>query len=193
MNARQHLVAERRELLALCRSLGPAEWEAPSLCEGWRVRDVVAHVIGLERDLGNFRAARGDVDAANALSVERRRDVPVQQLVAELAEIVPARGIARLFAGPFLVDNWIHQEDIRRPLGRLRPQDPARLRWVLRWARLLPYTRAKHLRLVATDLDLALGRGPEVRGPAADLIMAAVGRRSAARDLEGPGLARLAA
>ena len=193
MNARQQLVAERRELLALCRGLGPAEWETPSLCEGWRVRDVVAHVVGGDRDLGNIWATRGDIDAANQRSVERRREVPVQQLLAELAEIVPTRGLARLFAGLFLVDNWIHQEDVRRPLGRLRRQNPERLRWVLRWARVTPYSRARDLRLVATDLDLAVGQGPEVRGPADDLIMAAVGRTSAARDLDGPGLARLVA
>ena len=191
MNFRQQLVAERRELLALCHGLGPAEWEAPSLCEGWRVRDVVAHIIGNDRDLGHLWQTRGDIDAANALSVAKRHDVPVQQLLAELAEIAPVHGVSRLFAGALLMDNWVHQEDIRRPLGRARPQNPARLRWILRCARLTPYSRAKELRVVATDLDLAFGRGPEVRGPAASLIMAVVGRHGAERELEGPGLAFL--
>ena len=191
MNARQHLIAERRELLALGRSLGPGEWEAPSLCEGWRVRDVLAHVVGGERDLDRIWRSRGDIDAANAMSVERRREVPIQQLLAELEEIVPVRGLARVFAGLLLVDNWIHQEDMRRPLGRLRAHDAERLRWVLRWARVTPYSRAKNLRLVATDLDLAVGHGPEVRGPAANLVMAAVGRSRETRDLEGLGLGQL--
>jgi uncharacterized protein (TIGR03083 family) len=190
-NARRHLIAERRELLALCHGLGPAEWEAPSLCAGWRVRDVVAHVIGGERDLGSFVQARGEVEEANALSVERRAEVPVQQLLVELEEIAAVQGLARVFAGLFLVDNWIHQEDVRRPIGRPREQDPDRLQWILRWTRVTPYSRGKTLRLVATDLDYAVGHGPEVRGPAADLIMAVSGRTSAARHLEGPGAREL--
>jgi hypothetical protein len=101
------------------------------------------------------------------------------------------RGAARLFAGLLLVDNWTHQEDVRRPIGRPRQQDPDRLQWVLRWARLTPFSRGRSLRLVATDLDYAVGRGPAVRGPAADLIMAISGRTSAARHLEGPGAASL--
>lgn len=190
-NARRHLVAERRELLALCHVLGPAEWEAASLCAGWRVRDVVAHVIGGERDWSTLLQTHGDGAAANALSVERRAAVPVQQLLAELDEIAAVRGAARLFAGWLLVDNWIHQEDVRRPIGRPREQDPDRLRWVLRWARVTPFSHGRSLRLVATDLGYAVGRGLEVRGPAADLIMAVSGRTSAARHLEGPGAARL--
>ncbi|HEY7067503.1 MAG TPA: maleylpyruvate isomerase family mycothiol-dependent enzyme [Chloroflexota bacterium] len=192
-NARRHLIAERRELLTLCHALGPAEWETPSLCEGWRVRDVVAHIIGEERDWGALFQARGRVDAANALSVERRASVPVQQLLAELEEIAPVRGLARVFAGVVLVETWIHQEDVRRPLGRPRDQDPDRLRWILRWMRVTPFSHGRALRLVATDLDYAVGRGPEVRGAAVDLILAAGGRALAARHLEGPGLAALLA
>src|SRR5262249_39247431 len=174
MNARQHLIAERRALRKLCHGLGPAEWETPSLCEGWRVRDVVAHVVGVERDLGNFWRTRGDVEAANELSVEQRREIPVLQLLAELDEIVPARGLARLFASMFLVDNWIHQEDIRRPLGRLRHHHPERLRWILRVvAHGAVSPRARGLRFVATDRDLTVGGGPEGRGPPADPLMAA--------------------
>src|SRR5262249_6082274 len=105
MNAPQHLIAERRALRELCQGLGPAEWETRSLCEGWRVRDVVAHVVGIERDLGNLWRARGDFDAANQLSVEQRREEPVLQLLAELDEIARVHGLARLFASLFLVDN----------------------------------------------------------------------------------------
>jgi uncharacterized protein (TIGR03083 family) len=187
-------MAERQELLSLCRGLGPGEWEAPSLCEGWRVRDVVAHIIGGDRELlWDYVRCGGNLDAATARSVDRRREVPVQQLLIDLADIAAVRGLARLFAGIGLVDNWIHQEDIRHPLGRLRPHDPERLRWVLRVARLSFAARVRGLRLVATDLDLTIGEGAEVRGPAADLIMGAAGRPRAARALEGPGAARLLA
>jgi uncharacterized protein (TIGR03083 family) len=192
MSARQHLIAERHEFLDLCHSLGPAEWEAPSWCEGWRVRDVVAHVVGTDRDRGNLLAASGDVNAANAMAVGARHDVPVQQLVTELTEIAGVDGLARWFAPALLVDNWIHQEDVRRPLGRPRErQHPWRLWWVLRATRLAPYSRGRGLRLCATDLGREVGQGPAVYGPVADLIMVVAGRAHAAHTLDGPGLPQL--
>jgi hypothetical protein len=43
------------------------------------------------------------------------------------------------------------------------------------------------VRLVATDAEVALGHGPEVRGPVLDLLLVACGR-PAGQDLDGPGL-----
>ena len=40
--------AEREEFAALLESLTPRQWDSPTLCERWRVRDVVAHVIGYD-------------------------------------------------------------------------------------------------------------------------------------------------
>lgn len=40
-----HVAAERRALADLLDTLAPAEWEVPTLCRAWRVRDVVAHVV----------------------------------------------------------------------------------------------------------------------------------------------------
>src|SRR5438445_7126973 len=44
MGVRQLVNDERADLVAFLRTLTRDEWEAPSLCAGWRVRDVVAHV-----------------------------------------------------------------------------------------------------------------------------------------------------
>lgn len=41
------IAAERRELADLFDALTPAQWKAPSLCAGWRVREVVAHMFSL--------------------------------------------------------------------------------------------------------------------------------------------------
>ena len=35
--------AERTQLATLLHSLTPQQWQTPSLCAGWSVRDVVAH------------------------------------------------------------------------------------------------------------------------------------------------------
>src|SRR5688572_8740360 len=40
-----HTVAQRQALAGILRTLTPEQWEHPSLCDGWRVEDVAAHVI----------------------------------------------------------------------------------------------------------------------------------------------------
>jgi len=42
---------ERADLAAFLATLTPQQWQAPTLCARWRVRDVVAHVISYD-DLG---------------------------------------------------------------------------------------------------------------------------------------------
>ena len=38
-------VGARRSLLATFESLSSDQWDVPSLCEGWTVRDVLAHLV----------------------------------------------------------------------------------------------------------------------------------------------------
>ena len=82
-----------------------------------------------------------------------------------------------------LTDGMIHQQDIRRSIGLPRTIDPERLRTALDFARFAPTIRgawrARGVRLVATDLDWAHGKGPEVRGTGEALLMAMAGRRAA--------------
>jgi uncharacterized protein (TIGR03083 family) len=189
---RQLLIAERRELLALCRTFGAPEWNAPTLCTAWRVRDVVAHVISGDRELlGDLVAAHGDLDVATERGVARRRDLSTAELLAELAGSEQVASWSRVLPGLALLDNWVHHEDIRRPMGRGRAQDPERLKWVLRYARFAPSSRGRGLCLVPTDLDVVLGRGPEVVGAAADLVMGVMGRPVPWEALMGRGAPRL--
>ncbi len=56
--------AERRRLAGLLAGLTPAQWAHPSLCSGWRVREVVAHITlpyrhSGPRVIGGIIAARG--------------------------------------------------------------------------------------------------------------------------------------
>ena len=44
MNISTAIAAERTELAAMLDDLSPAQWDAPSLCAGWRVREVAAHM-----------------------------------------------------------------------------------------------------------------------------------------------------
>lgn len=51
------LEATRRERLDLCDhldTLGPEQWQVPSLCDGWTVKDVVAHLTTSTRTTFNI-------------------------------------------------------------------------------------------------------------------------------------------
>ena len=67
--------AERTDLADFLATLTPGEWVAPSLCEGWRVRDVVAHVMSFDVDLPFMlrRAVRARFRDVNQVGVDELR------------------------------------------------------------------------------------------------------------------------
>ncbi|SKM39416.1 DinB family protein [Mycobacteroides abscessus subsp. abscessus] len=187
--------AERTELADLLATLTPEQWEAQSLCERWRVRDVVAHVMSFD-DVGLFgifrRAIRGRILHANQVWVDELAPLTTEQLLDRLRAHLRPEGLATMFGGRLaLLDVTIHHQDIRRPLGLPRRIPPERLRCVLGDSLHTPELPAWHLarglRLTPTDLDWSHGRGPELTGPAEAVLMAITGRRSAVGDLAGPG------
>src|SRR3954468_15692630 len=54
------LSGEREALLTLLRELSPAEWEAPTICPGWIVKDIAGHLLG--DDLGMLSRGRDEYD-----------------------------------------------------------------------------------------------------------------------------------
>lgn len=195
---RELAVAERRDLADHLESLAEDEWRRPSLCEGWSVRDVAAHVsaydaLGWPGTLARFAGSRFSLDRCNQALVERDRGVPTEQLVARLREHADPRGITALFGCAIaLTDGLLHHQDIRRALGHPRTVPGERLVAALSFlprARVLPApANLRGLRAVATDLDWWHGSGPEVRGPGEALLVAFAGRADALADLDGPGL-----
>jgi uncharacterized protein (TIGR03083 family) len=194
--------AERADLLALLSDLEPHQWDRPTLCAGWRVRDVVAHMISYEGLHGRQlfrRLTRGRFQLArvNDVGVAELRDAGPGELLALLEQRLEPNGLTAGFGGRVaLLDGMIHQQDIRRPLGAPRTIPPERLLPALSFARFAPpvgaFWRARGLRLVATDLGWSAGRGPEVHGPGESLLMAISGRRGIVDELTGPGQATLA-
>jgi uncharacterized protein (TIGR03083 family) len=193
---------ERQDFADLLAGLSPDQWEQPSLCERWRVRDVVAHVLSYE-ELSRWglvmRFAKGGFlpNRVNAVGVAEYATRSPEQLT-ELARVsIRPRGLTAGFGGMIaLVDGMIHQQDIRRPLGIPRTIPSARLRAVLNYSLTVPAVRgakrSRRVRLVATDLDWSHGDGPDVRGSGEALLMAMAARPDALGDLEGPGKATLA-
>lgn len=194
--------AERADLADLLATLTPAQWEAPTLCSRWRVRDVVAHVFSYEELstpglIGRF--VRGGIvtDRVNQIGVDALADRSPDELLALVRSHLRPRGLTAGFGGRIaLTDGTIHHQDIRRPLGLPREIPADRLRCTLDFARAAPTIGAKKrirgLTLRATDLDWSTGTGPVVEGPAESLLMALAGRRGIVEELSGPGLPTLA-
>lgn len=193
--------AERADLADFLDGLTPQQWAAPSLCEGWSVHDVVAHVVSFEelgfaglvarRIKGLGRGGPNEVGRA-----EFARRSPADLITFLRAHLRP-RGATALFGGAVgLTDSLIHHQDIRRALElpRTVPRErllPA-LRFALRSPKLPSRKHARGLRLFATDLDWRHGTGPETTGPGEALLMAIAGRPDALADLTGPGKPLLA-
>ncbi|WP_232535364.1 maleylpyruvate isomerase family mycothiol-dependent enzyme [Nocardia terpenica] len=192
MNTRQLLRAERAELIALLRTLTEDEWMTPSLCAGWRVRDVVGHLLYDTIPAPTYAAIllrNGlSADRVNDLLADKSKSLSTAQLLERLN--APGEHISRLLPRVALSDMVVHHQDIRRPLGRDRKIAPERLRAVLDHPD--PFARPGRyiggLRLTATDLNWSRGTGPEVRGPGEALILAMVGRPAALTELDGPGV-----
>ena len=192
---------ERADLAAFLATLTTQEWNTASLCSGWTVKDVVAHVISYE-ELGAMglvkRFAKGRIVRANQVGVDEFAALTPQQLLDFLGNHLTPQGLTAGFGGMIaLVDGTIHHQDIRRTLAKPRIIPADRLDRVLGLVpgnpRLGAGRRIRGLGLRATDIDWAHGHGPEVTGPGEALLMAMAGRPAALADLDGPGRATLAA
>lgn len=193
---------ERVEFASFLEGLTPEQWDNPTLCNKWRVREVAIHTVSYDELstaglLGRFLKGRLSTDRTNAVGVAGYVGRTPEQIVAMIRANIEPHGLTGGFGGKIaLTDGMIHQQDIRRPLGLPRTIDPERLRTALDFARFAPTIRgawrARGVRLVGTDLDWAHGKGPEVRGSGEALLMAMAGRQAALNDLEGPGKAKLA-
>lgn len=194
---------ERSDLADFLATLNAQQWDSPSLCNGWRVRDVVAHVfsyedLGMPGLVGRLVSGRLNPDRINAVGIERDSARTTGDLVQRARAHLEPRGLTAMFGGRIaLTDTLIHHQDIRRPLGATREIPAERLRCALDFAPTAPPLRARKrvrgLQLIATDIEWSSGRGPVVEGPAEALLMAIAGRRVAVDELKGSGQPMLAA
>jgi uncharacterized protein (TIGR03083 family) len=198
------VAAQRGGLAGELDRLGPDQWNQPSLCEGWQVRHVVAHMIG-EATTTRSRAVAGVVrhgfrlDAFIRADALRHGDQPPARLAAAYRSTINLRtGPPGNTPANALVDVVCHTSDIFRPLGRNTPLDHQPLGLAARRLASVGYPigakrRIRGLRLVATDIDFDLGAGLLVEGPIEALLLAMAGRPAALGELHGPGHSSLAA
>ncbi|MFI8565376.1 maleylpyruvate isomerase family mycothiol-dependent enzyme [Rhodococcus sp. NPDC078407] len=194
---------ERRSLARTLDSLTPEQWDAPSLCDAWTVRDVAAHlVVPLIVPIWKFGLVmvrtRGDFDRANQLMTTRVRLEHGSELPALLAANADKK-FTPPGHGPLapLSDVIVHGLDTCAPLGIEHHVPDHRMTTMLDF--LVPETGAApfkgpELRLHwrATDVDWNRGEGPVIEGTAGTLALVLTGRSSALADVTGPGAERLA-
>ena len=196
------LIHQQREKVGdVLGTLTDAEWESPSLCEGWRVRDVVAHMVETHlmtppRFVGMFASSGFRFNTFAANGIARHTSQSPAALLAQYRETAPRTTAPPGPKPTWLAEAVIHGEDLARPTGKSVSVAPAALVTVADFARnatplLHGKQRSAGLRLRATDVDWSTGDGPEVSGPAASLILAITGRKSALADLSGEGLETL--
>ena len=178
---------EYRALADLLEVSDPAVWDAPSLCEGWRTREVVAHVTMPARYAGpafmaELEAAGGDFTRLSNTVAGRDGSLPPGALLADLrSEVLHAWQPPGGGLDGALTHCVIHELDIveavplerRVPAGRITrvlgivagPGTPNLLGVDL-----------SDVALRADDLDWSCGSGAAVTGPAQALALVACGR-----------------
>ncbi|MBB3036553.1 maleylpyruvate isomerase family mycothiol-dependent enzyme [Hoyosella altamirensis] len=190
---------ERLHLADMLESLTPNEWDAPSLCEGWLVRDVAAHVaLGANPPLR--AAAReairnyGRFNKMNQALGIAYGSHPEDQIVAALRKHAASRKLPPLTnQRNILADTLIHAQDIALPLSRDHhmpvelARDSADRLWEMIWP-MWAKRRYRGVRFTATDTDWTAGRGSDVHGPISALLMVLGGRRATLSHLSGDGL-----
>lgn len=189
---------ERSDLISLLADLEPDEWDAPSLCTQWRVRDVAAHVISYDilSPIGTAaRFLRGGLSVAriNQIGVDKAKLLTTEEVLDQLRSHPRPSGLTAGFKGGIgLTDGLIHAQDIRRALDRPRQIPPERLAAALPFALKAPTLSGRKLTrglsLESTDQAWRSGEGPELRGSAEALLMAIAGRPTALDELTGDGV-----
>jgi uncharacterized protein (TIGR03083 family) len=195
------VAAEFRRLADLLDAASDAQWDTPSLCAGWRVREVIAHLTmaarySEEEFMGELQRCGFDFTRLSNEIAARDASRPTDELVKHLRSEVmqhwapPGGG----YHGA-LNHVVIHGLDVTVPLGVPRlasdqtigvilddlTQDDGTVRFGVDFAGRL---------LQATDLDWSFGTGPVLRGAAADLALAICGRSVPPGRLDGAPLVR---
>lgn len=195
---------QRDRTVDLLEQLSEKEWRHASLCSGWTVRDVAAHLTLQELRIGDVLAtvikhpgSLGGMNRMIRLSARHKAEEPVEQLIGELRATVGSRrsnvGVTNLET---LIDIIVHGQDIAIPLARdlemptsASATAASRVRSLLGTGagRVFNDIGVQRFRLIATDATWCEGAGPEVRGPIGAILLLLTGRLAALPRLTGAG------
>jgi uncharacterized protein (TIGR03083 family) len=182
----RHIDAERTWMADLLESLSHEDWQHPSLCDGWTVRDVGAHLCFAQTPLrkllwpalrAGFRYDKLVGDTA------RRSPLTHEEIVATLRTFVGSRRkVAFITELEPLIDILVHNQDVARPLGVDHPMPPeaaaaAADRVLSTPPPIRRWRPPRGVRVVATDTDWSYGEGEDVHAPMGEILMALTHRQ----------------
>ena len=190
--------AERAALAADLADLTDGQWATPSLCAGFTVREVLAHLtagasLNPVRWLAGVIRCRFDFDKQVAMRLAEQLGATPAETLARFRHVVASTTKPPVPAVAMLGEAIVHAQDIRRPLGIRRDYPVIALTQVAEYYQrsdlpVLTKTRIGGLRLAASDGPFAAGSGPLVSGTTLALVMAMAGRIAYCDELEGDGL-----
>ena len=194
---------QRRALVDLLEGLSGEEWRQPSLCEGWTIRQVAAHLAlqnttwsAMPRAVLDLVRHGGMNGVIHAMAC-RHAELPAEAIIGEIRDRVGVwRPLPTVTVRETAIDYLVHGQDIAVPLGRTLPM-PGGLAVIAAdrvWFSPRMFHARKKLagyRLVADDARWAAGRGDEICGPIGALLLLLTGRPAALRQLSGPGAGAL--
>ena len=193
--------SERKALAADLDGVPATAWDTPSLCDGWSVRDVVAHMtaatkLSAPKFFVGLIGSGFSFEKVQAKGIAANRGASPDETLANFKAQLDSTGRPPGPVETMLGETIIHPEDIRRALGIQHTYPTEALVQVadfMKKSNLIIGTKSRiaGLSLEATDVDWRHGDGPTVSGPMLDLLMAMTGRKAALGNLSGDGVATL--
>ena len=193
------VASERRRLADDLDGMTDTQWTTASLCAGWQVRDVVAHLVWpTETSLPKMllKAATKGFNFDKLSDEAARADSRSQHQLAEALRANADSSFKPPGMGPDapLTDIVVHGLDIRWPLALELdiPDTPARvvLDFLLSPKATKGFVKkgtADGLRFEASDVEWSRGSGSTVRGSTAVLMLSLAGRNAGLDELVGEG------
>jgi uncharacterized protein (TIGR03083 family) len=195
--------AERAALAADLADLTDQQWATPSLCAGFTVRQVLAHLtagasLNPARWLAGVIRCRFDFDKMVAMRLAEQLGATPAETLERFRRVVSGTVKAPVPTEAVLGEAIVHGEDIRSPLGIHRDYPVTTLTKLASYYQgsdmVVPAKRRiEGLRLQASDGPFSTGSGPLVSGSTLALIMAMTGRVTYCDELDGDGAAVLRA
>lgn len=174
----------------MLQALPASAWDADSLCEGWRVRDVVGHLVWRlgESNWSMLRSGAAALvgrrlSASKAIAELGREygDWPVEELLSQLRQIAESKvGGAGRVSIVELTEAVVHAYDISEAIGgdlRLSPRSTAAVALARVRTAGPGRTLARTYTLSATDARWQIGTGPRIEATAGEILMHAFDRR----------------
>lgn len=195
-------IRERRHIADLLDGLDAAQLATPSLCGGWDVKTVGAHLVsvlaGGTRRVNWWTVRLGSADRAMDELARRYARLSAAEIATALRDLADRSYWRPPPKAPgLLAEVLLHNGDIRIPLGLPFEPDLQLTATAMDFLTgpwpigIVPLRKLRGIRWRATDIDRNWGAGQEISGRAADLMMATVGRTPVLDRLEGAGLTLL--